>query len=49
MKQDIIQASLLIQRSKEKAMLHNEIENTLTFHQQKIKSIDAEILKLAQS
>lgn len=50
MKQDIIQACLLIQPSKEEiAMLHNEIENTLTFYQQKIKSIDAKILKLAQA
>lgn len=49
MKQDIIQTSLLIQRSKEEiAMLQCEIENTLTFYQQKVKSIDAEIIKLTQ-
>ena len=42
-KQDIIQASLLIQRSEEEiAMLQNEIENTLTFYHQ---IIEAEIVK----
>ena len=49
-KQDIIQASLLIQRSEEEiAMLQNEIENTLTIYHQKIKIIEAEIVKQTQA
>ena len=49
-KQDIIQASLLIQRSEEEiAMLQNEMENTLTFYHQKIKIIEAEIVKQTQA
>ena len=48
-KQDIIQASLLIQRSREEiSMLQCEMQNTLAFFEEK-KIIDAEIINLTQA
>ena len=46
-KQDLLQARLLIQRSQEEIdMLHCEMRNTLAFFQRKKDTIEAEIMKL---